>query len=351
MTRARQEPVIRPEEPCRNCGDPTPGQYCPTCGQRKTEVRVSVRAMVMDVLEDQFVLDKRLPRTLAGLFLHPGFLTREHIDGRIVRYVRPLKMYLAGSVIFFLVLSFFSLHALEHAEFGEADRVTGANADSAAVARFDVLLADSTLAPQVRANVRAARDSLASRLARNSGVSGLAHADASGPAQQDTSDSWLKLGPAHTGIARLDSVLVRRTRELGAMEPRQAAERVARGFFGYIPTVMFILLPIFALVLKLLYVRTGRFYAEHFIFLLHVHTFVFLIFTAMLLLGQVGLLAGWIVLGLLLWVAAYVFLAMRRVYGQGRMVTFLKWWTLGWAYFWVFAITVPLAFAATILLV
>ncbi len=342
MTGSPQESVTHPEEPCRNCGDPTPGQYCPTCGQRKTDVRVSVRTMLLDVLEDQFVLDKRLPRTLAGLFLHPGFLTVEHIAGRIVRYVRPLKLYLAGSVIFFLALSFFSLRALERADFDETGPEAAAASDSAAIARMDVLLADSSLPDATRATIRGSRDSL---LARLEGADTAATPDTS-----VVSDRWLRIVPVHTGIDQVDSVLTRRIRELGAMQPRQAVQRVARGFFGYIPTVMFILLPIFALVLKLLYIRQGRYYAEHFVFLLHAHSFLFLIFTAMLLIGQAGLLGGWVELGLFIWIGVYLLLAMRRVYGQGWGMTFVKWWSLAWIYFWVLVATVPLAFMATILL-
>jgi hypothetical protein len=41
---------------------------------------------------------------------------------------------------------------------------------------------------------------------------------------------------------------------------------------------------------------------------------------------------------------------MRRVYGQGRAKTFVKLWILGWVYFWVLTITVPIAFLAAIVL-
>ncbi|MGH7506499.1 MAG: hypothetical protein ACRELX_12640, partial [Longimicrobiales bacterium] len=57
----------RPNQPCLNCGDLTPGNYCPSCGQAKREVAVSVSALAMDVLEDQLIINKALPRTVGNL--------------------------------------------------------------------------------------------------------------------------------------------------------------------------------------------------------------------------------------------------------------------------------------------
>jgi len=81
-----------PDEPCLNCGDPTYGRYCPSCGQRKLEVEVSVRTMLKDVLEDQLALSGALPRTLVSLLFRPGHLTNEYIRGRIVSYIAPFRL-------------------------------------------------------------------------------------------------------------------------------------------------------------------------------------------------------------------------------------------------------------------
>ena len=93
-----------PDRPCLNCGDETPGNFCRTCGQRKVEVRVSLRRMLLEALDDQFSLNSALPRTLQALFFKPGHLTREYMEGRIARYIPPFRLYLISSVIFFLIL-------------------------------------------------------------------------------------------------------------------------------------------------------------------------------------------------------------------------------------------------------
>lgn len=331
-----------PERPCLNCGDPTPGEYCPTCGQRKVDVRVSVRAMVMDVLEDQFILEHRLPNTLKGLLFHPGLLTAEHLNGRIARYIAPFRLYLVSSLLFFLLLSITSLQMLERANFGDGrDRVPGAQTDSLTLTRLDSLLADTLLPAGVRPALAVGRDTVLNRLSR---------ADSIVVSRRLERGQWAEDADIDTGMPAVDSLLRERITTLAAMETEDAVRTVAREFFGWVPTVMFVLLPVFALVLKTLYIRRRRYYAEHFVFLLHVHSFVFVMFAALLLLRELGWLNGWLVTGLLGWTVVYIYLALRRVYGQGWFKTFVKYWVLGWMYFWILTFTIPLAIIGTLLL-
>lgn len=296
--------------------------------------------MLADVLEDQFILGRRLPRTLRALLLQPGFLTVEHVNGRIVRYIAPFRLYLVSSLIFFLLLTLTGLQLIEGAEFGD-ERVRGAAEDSAALARLDSLLADTTLLPGIRPPLVIARDTVLDRLAR---------ADSIVVSRRATRSNWARQANVTTGMPRVDAVIRERLITLGDMEPRDAVRTVAREFLGYVPTVMFILLPIFALALKVLYVRRGRYYAEHFVFLLHTHAFIFAIFSMLLLLREFHWLRWWVVTGLLGWTVAYVYLAMKRVYGQSWLKTFVKYWILGWTYFWLLAFSIPIAVIATLLL-
>ena len=361
----------RPERPCLNCGDPTPGNYCRSCGQRKVEVLVSVRTMVADALEDEFVLNRRLPLTLFGLFFRPGHLTVEHVNGRIARYVRPFRLYVASSIVFFLLVSFFSLRVLAQSDLDRAGLVPPVP-DSLAVEGIDsalttirAALADSATSPATAAGLDRTRRMLEAQ--RQRAVAGRDSAAAvetaanpgAPPARQRprTIAESLELGEIDAsevnlgiGVAALDSALVRRARVLGDMTPRQAAERLVGDFVNYIPTMMFVFLPLFALLLKLFYVRQRRFYAEHFVFLLHVHAFVYLIFAVLLIARGVSSPPEWLTLLLLGWVVVYIYLAMKRVYRQGWLKTFVKCWALGSAYFVILGLTVPLALALSFLL-
>jgi hypothetical protein len=371
-----------PASPCLNCGDPTPGRYCPSCGQQKTAVQVSIRAMVAEAVEDELSLDRRLPATLGALFLDPGQLTAEYVSGRIARYVRPFRLYLVSSVIFFLLLSFTSLRFLRETLPGDFRAARPAATDTlpaddarslahverelervhAALERVTAQLESPGLAPAVRDSLRIERHSLV-RL-RSTLEARVAPPGA--PAPRDTGPDTAQAGPrgppgsgltdvlsdarVSLGHPALNAAANAKIQSLAHMPPREAIERLASDFLRYIPTVLFILLPLFAGVLKLLYIRRGRYYAEHFIFLLHTHAFVFLLFTMLLVLVMVGLFRWWVVPVLAVWLLAYTYLALRRVYGQGWLKTLVKWWILGWTYFWILGVAVPVAFLLTALL-
>jgi hypothetical protein len=330
------------DEPCRNCGNPTPGTFCPQCGQRKVDIRVSLRDVLDDVLEDQLLLNPAAPRTVAALLLHPGRLTYEYVNGRIVRYVAPFRLYLVASVLFFLVVSFISLRALDRTTLGVEFSGT-ASIDSlraellqrrAALEATDTL----TLGPTARALLRQALASNVAALAILSDTAPVTSAAAdvsrvaSGQAPMATGERqpWaqdLTFGSWNPFLRR---AMERKLEQVAHLPPQQAVRTIVSDMLGYAPHAMFMLLPIFAFLLKLIYMREGRYYPEHFVFALHVHAFFFLMFCIIALLpwGRVDAV-------LVIWMVLYVWLAMKRVYGQGWFRTTISWVVLGWCYAFV----------------
>ena len=113
-----------------------------------------------------------------------------------------------------------------------------------------------------------------------------------------------------------------------------------RALLDNIPIMMFLFLPLMAAVMKLLYLFTGRYYVEHLLFLVHYHAFFYLLLS-------VALISGWIFNGVTapewpstllgiatsIYVPFYLYRAMRVVYQQGRALTLVKYFSLGFAYF------------------
>ncbi|HEX6369217.1 MAG TPA: DUF3667 domain-containing protein [Longimicrobium sp.] len=294
-----------PERPCLNCGDATIGWYCPTCGQRKSDVRISLRRMMMEALNDQLSLNSTFPRTLGALFFRPGHLTREYVQGRIVRYIPPFRLYLVSSLIFFLLLPLVADPG--RISMGEE---TQARADSLRSVR----MADSVLLAHAR---KTGEDTVTlSRSLRR----------APRPAQGS-----IEFGPNPDNVHSLIKPVARRMKatetRLNAMPRNEAVRTLIEAFEENAPVGVFVMMPLFALILKMLYVRQKRFYVEHFVFSLHVHAFVFSV-------GAVLMLArwNWLQVVLLAWFLLYLFLSLKRVYGQGIVATFFKWCLLGVCY-------------------
>lgn len=108
-------------------------------------------------------------------------------------------------------------------------------------------------------------------------------------------------------------------------KPDQASiEAVKDKFIARLPTTNFILMPVVAGIFSLLYFRSKRFYVEHLVFTLHFYSFVFLEMTITALLPPHFLISN-ILRGLgVIWVLAYLPIALVKNFGQGYLKTFLK---------------------------
>ena len=307
MTRGAGATSSHPDEPCRNCGDPTMGDFCPACGQRKSDVRASLATLLHDLMEDHFGVERRTPNTLFALFFRPGFLSREYLDGRVVRYLPPFRLYLASSLVLFLLVGFLSFRGMDDVTWADlVEQEPSATVD--AEEEVDTIPREEV------------SDTLEMPWLAEGG-------------------SWQEGVEINLGHERLNALVENRIRRLGELDPLDAIREVVGTFLNYVPTLMFLLLPVFAGLLKLLYVHRGMYYAEHFIVVLHLHAFVFGIFALLLLSGWIGI--PFLPPLLLLWAAAYVYLALRRVYGERHLVTALKYLTLGWAYLFVLILALP----------
>jgi hypothetical protein len=335
-----REPGTRwrsPDEPCTNCGNPAAGRYCPQCGQRKTIVQVSVGTIVGEVLKDELALTSATPRTAVSLLFRPGHLTNEYIRGRVVRYIPPLRLYLFTSILFFLVLSLVSLRALDRATVITQGSILqqGMDRDSVILtlraSRMRLIAADTAEGAGLERVVM--RQVLAGHEAQLQALGDTVTPTAAAPIPDaaqgipGTLQPWAESLSRTMGRSWLSAPVERKLAQIGHLQPRDAARSFLQDMLDYAPHLLFLLLPVFALLLKLLYVRRGRYYAEHFVFALHVHAFFFFMFFVILAVPWSG--ANRI---LALWMLAYTWVAMKRVYREGWFRTTVKWWVLGWSY-------------------
>jgi len=267
---------------CANCGAPVSGKYCSQCGQRFEHEIHSVRHFAREATEDLTHADSRLWGTIIALLFKPGFLTREFLSGRRVRYLPPLRLYLVLSVLFFLAMGF------ENNSDRAVSIKTGTGGPSIALVNPD----DQGLAakPGETLEQREARICIP---------------------QYD--------GPARSLVVPF---LQKGCRDM--LEHR--GRTVAEAFTHNLSKAMFIFLPVLALAMKAMYRRPRHYYVEHLLFFVHNHAFGFLVFGVLVLLQRFApeLISGLLEFVLWLYVPYYVFVSMRQVYGQGRWLTFAK---------------------------
>lgn len=95
-----------PSAKCLNCGHELEGHYCSQCGQKDHPTRQPLKVFLADAFETLLNIDSRWFRSLKVLFLNPGILTREYLEGKRIKYLAPFRLYLSISIIYFLVVQF-----------------------------------------------------------------------------------------------------------------------------------------------------------------------------------------------------------------------------------------------------
>jgi hypothetical protein len=319
---------------CLNCGAHLRGQYCGNCGQRARSRLISLWELVRDAFGDLFELDSRLWQTLVPLMIRPGRLTHDYLQGRRARYMPPFRMYLVLSLLFFLVAFFdpretFSI-LYEPQTLEEVDEEKRREAAQVADEVRRDLAEDGIIAGSVGESEETG-DGLRVRLNGDDGPEAECEVDdfsISGP-------DWLKrrLTPER---------LVHICEQIKKDDGRQFVQNI----YDNVPIALIVLLPIMAFVLKALYPLSRRYYVEHLLFFVHFHAFMFLILTLQILIGRLNsVLPTPEAIGILLIIAAsfyvpvYLFVAMRRVYGQGRLLTTAKYVVLTVSYLAGFTLT------------
>lgn len=345
MPRSAAQPPDHPD--CLNCGTELTGQYCGHCGQRATSRLISLWELVRDGFGDLLDIDSRLWRTLIPLLIRPGQLTLDYLQGRRARYMPPFRMYLVLSVVFF-VIAFFDpeddlslLFEPEPPPAPEEEAKQEEKRDQAigeAEQKIEELAASGKISPEhaetVLAGIEKERDGQAKVTLYGDGEDGLNF-----KYDEDTGDCTV------TGVDRLPDWFQRRlTQErlehicerVGADEGKTVGDLL----LDNIPVALIVLLPFMALVLKGLYPLSRRYFVEHLLFFVHFHAFFFLILTLQILFGRLGpmifLPEPIVILTLVaasLYIPVYLYKAMRRVYGQGHLLTATKYVVLVVTYF------------------
>lgn len=284
---------------CLNCGAALDTPFCPQCGQRDIDASLSVRDFAHELVAEHFGLDSKVARTLVALVRRPGRLTTEFIEGRRVRYVPPLRLYLSLSVLYFL-LSAFTGRFETHEGKGFIEMGSG------------TVRVDTTGGAAVRT-----MDSVHAAIAANA-----KQRDARGRTKGNFLKDTLHSGAMARWIKRRANHRIEELRTNG----KTATAAIGTEFQREMPDAVFLLVPMLALMLGVVYFGQRRYYAEHLVFALHFQAFVF----AALIIALLPIPF----LDVAIWVAGtiYAYQALRTVYGGGRGTTVLKLGVLGFGY-------------------
>lgn len=397
---ATQAPAARR---CDNCGAQLLGEHCYACGQPTKGLVRHFGSILGDFFDSVLNLDTRTFRTLAPLLVKPGYLSLEYFRGHRVRYVSPVRLFffLCIAAIFAVTLAFdFDDAAVAPGN----DRIANAQTVAEAERYRDEAVTALTRArdaipdtPGARVGMDVSIDLVKQQAAER--IAWLQERDEAiragrpipawettgddadaAPGEDDVSDERAANGStpaaAEESPPRRRGLRVRSTEfqfndrpwdpvvnpvkadwlgERGngwlnaligrAQENARAIEKKPRllfdAFFGGLPQTLLVLLPVFALLLKIMYLFKRRLYMEHLIVALHSHAF--LCAAILVMVGVYKLreqlapgffhgALGWTEAAIWIWMPLYLLIMQKRVYRQGWFFTLFKFVILGTCY-------------------
>jgi hypothetical protein len=344
----------RKEKDCLNCGTVVLDRYCHHCGQENTEPGMTVIGLVQHFFYDITHFDGKFFDTTRHLITKPGFLSLEFLKGRRAAYLDPIRMYVFTSAAFFLLFYSFFLHISEKSmqqDLGSAtDLINKLSLLDSSRIQYDINnkyiirskkdtilnLSDEVAVTKFRDSVRLllmmkkVPDSLVNRkesfnIFGESYKSKKEYDSVQQALDPSKRDRWMKRLVVYRQLTILE--------EFNGDASAYLA-RVVNSFLHSFPTLLFISLPLLALLLKLLYVRHDKIYlVNHGVYLIHLYIFTFLVMLLFFSADELERFSGWSFWGwvqtaLLIWVFLYTYKAMRRFYGQSRGKTMTKYFLL-----------------------
>jgi len=380
------------EEPqlthCENCGEELRGHFCSKCGQAAVNYHRSFRHVIVDVLDSFLNWDSKFIQSLGLLLWRPGRLTNKFLEGHRVRVVHPLRLYLLVSIVFFLCARLIPV--------SESNTIKREDMTPEQRAVFDTkmeklrekqkkkhpFLNFSTDKKKEQPNATATPSETPTQSAPP--AEQISPLEPTPPPAPQPSGSPQDLDAAINDMVQKEIAknVAEKTKnkphlQFGAdkhepttpfekwMEQR-IKDKIGEGgtksklfletLRSNLSTMMLFCIPIFAFVLKLLYVRQKRFYIEHLVYALNIHAFFYLA-AIIVVFASIGLHlwipgAPQVLLTLLLCalVVVQIFVSIRAVYRQGWFMSFLKFTVGSFVYLFVLGFGVAATAIATLLL-
>ena len=292
---------------CQNCDAELAGPHCAQCGQAAVDYRRSFRHVIVDVLDSFLNWDSKFTVSLWLLMSRPWRLTLDFLSGKRVRHMHPLRLYLLVSIAFF-----FGVHQLAR----NINLHTGPHHNLAPEEKAKLQERLSKLPPEVRDEVQKEVNESTKPKSEKAG--------------EETDKPFLDIGtnPNNPNASPFEKWLNERAKaKIG--ENGVNARVFFLALIGNLPAMMLCCIPLFAFVLKILYLFRRVFYIDHFIYALHIHAFAYL---AILLIGFIfaelrrvaPILSGWVMAALIVIALTQLVFSIRRVYRQSWFMSLFK---------------------------
>lgn len=312
-------------------------EFCPYCGQ-KAKDELTLKLLFYNTISNYFSFDARFLKSFFPLMFRPGYLAKKFLEGKRLLFLHPAQMYLFISVIFFFLYSFNVRETVQEVneKFKKNDvikqvkdsiDVKQSALDSVELEKLMKPLTDHNIVTGVKEDDLKKLDSIIKAENKDVKTTNILNFDFN----EKKIDSLIAIDAPNETIykamgMRDDAGFF--TRKIYTQMLKFYKERglgnIIQTFYDSIPLAMFFLLPIFAFILKIFYFRRGRF-SHHLVFSFYFFSFLFTVFSILVLTKLLWEgFPGWVSTLVILSTFFYLFIAVKRFYGQGWILSYFK---------------------------
>ncbi|WP_026755967.1 DUF3667 domain-containing protein [Sediminibacter sp. Hel_I_10] len=318
---------------CKNCESQLLPEFtfCPNCGQKVNE-ELTLQVLFYNTICNYFSFDARFFKSFWPLIAKPGYLAKKYLEGKRLMFLHPAQMYLFISVVFFSILSF-SISDQTETLNEELKRDLTTKQKVSVLDSIRAVQSDSTEREEARAFLKKNQwlsgldDKAVDSILSNESVE---KNKVSFGFDVEEIDSLINIDAKETDIYKSmgmesDAGWFQRKAYAQALKfyKKRDGGSILKTFIDTIPIALFILLPLFALILKLLYYNRGR-YAHHLVFSFYFFSFLFIVFSFVFGLNLIWDIPDWLDWLTILSTYFYLFIALKRFYQNGWFWSFFK---------------------------
>jgi len=338
---------LRHEKNCLNCGAEVNGRYCGQCGQENIEPKETFGSLVHHFVGDITHYDTKFFITLKYLLFKPGYLTKEYTAGRRNKYLDPIRTYVFVSLLFFVALFFkkndeetasaenYNGHYVNKARQQLADSLRNSDKPALKSTAYDSI--KSAVVKNIADNldtlaVKDTTEAIGLSVGNNGVIFTLVENKYSTVAEYDSAQQAMPDSLRDKGFFRW---MLRTNISLKSRYGSRSQVVVGENFEHNVPKMMFVLLPLFAWFIYIFHNRKKYYYAQHAIFSIHFHSFMFVLFLLFTVIGWLfPHINNLIVLPISALVILFIYMAaaLKQTYNQSFFIASLKTLAIGVMY-------------------
>lgn len=319
---------LRKNKTCLNCNNEVAQRFCPNCGQENTKTSKSFHHLFIHFFEDLTHYDNAFWRTIFYLFFKPAALTLAYVSGKRLSFLAPIRLYIFISFLTFLLISLFPIDSAVKSE-AKKGQIIVPTIDSLHIEEKGV---DGLTKVGILSQKN--NDTIKKILQQTDEIDVKEVADF-GYKSVTELDSIQKNGTEKVKVSSTEYWFLKKwlaVKEENTNE--EIIQKFSDSFTNNLPKLLFMYMPVFALILWLFHNKKKRLYFDNGIFTLHYFSFLLLLILLLFFINKFFLIFDrtpileWIHFSIkavgTFWMIYYFFPAHHRFYGEKIIVSVIK---------------------------